>query len=404
MKQLIRVVVVVPAMLACGFSQSKPGSTPAAIAAHMQRANSALRANDTEIAAREFHAVLELDPKNPEAHTNLGVLAFQRGDCAIASDEFRQALAVRPSLPQAEALLGMCERRSGKADAQKLLESAFAKLHDPGLQTLVGAELVGTYYASGNVEKAVNTTQKLVDLNPEDPDILYTAQRLYNELADETLNKLAIVAPNSARMQQVIAERLINGGDLDVAMIYYRKALELDPNLRGIRYELAEATLEKSRLDPQNQQAAKAQIEEAQRLEGDSANLECELARIAVLQDDLAQANAHYTTAFKLDPGNTEAQLGLGRVLTMMDKPQEARKYLLLAVGSDPLNHTAHYRLAMVDRKLGLEDEAKKEAKLAQEIKATKDNVERLYVQMHKQRKPEQDDPEVKNSSDPSSN
>lgn len=395
----MRSLFVVVAFLCLGPLQAhSPKSSE--VQTHLRRAEAALRSNDTQTAEREFRAVVNLDPKNAEAHTNLGVLAFQSGDCVSAAEEFRQALAARPSLPQAQALLGVCQRRAGDPNAEQLLESSFSRLKDPKLRTRVGLELVGIYYGEGNVEKAVSVTQTLVELNPEDPDILYTAQRLYNELADDTLNKLAIVSPNSARMQQVIAERLINAGDLDSAIAHYRKALELDANLRGIRYELAEAILEKSRLDPQSQQAAKAEIEEAQRIEGNSANLECEFARIAVLENDLAQANAHYATAFKLDSANAEAQLGLGRVLAMMDKPQEARKYLQMAVESDPLNHTAHYRLAMLDRKLGFEDEAKKEAKLAQEIKATKDNVERLYVQMHKQTKSEQDEPEVNDGSE----
>jgi tetratricopeptide (TPR) repeat protein len=81
-------------------------------------------------------------------------------------------------------------------------------------------------------------------LDPDNIEILYMAQRVYSDLADDTLNKLAILAPGSARMQQVIAERLINGGDLKGATEHYRKALEIDPHLPGVHYELAEAILE----------------------------------------------------------------------------------------------------------------------------------------------------------------
>ena len=49
------------------------------------------------------------------------------------------------------------------------------------------------------------------------------AQRLYSELADDTLNKLAVVAPGSARMQQVIAERLVNGGDSNAPLTTTKK-------------------------------------------------------------------------------------------------------------------------------------------------------------------------------------
>lgn len=381
-------------LVSSGQTHAQAAAASPAVRTHLRRAEAALRTNDTATAERELRAVLALSPANAEANTNLGILALSRGEFQSACGDFRKAHAAEPSLAQAEALLGICERRLGDASATKHLEHSFARIEDPKLQTQAGMELVGIYYAEGNPERAVAITQKLVELNPEDPDILYTAQRLYNELADATLNKLAIVAPGSARMQQVIAEHLINAGDLPSAIQHYQKALEIEPSLHGVRYELAQAILETSQFDSKTQQAAIAMATEAARVEGNSANLACLLARIALLQDDESRASALYREAIGLDPDSTEAQAGMGRVLMSQDKPAEARKYLLMAIGSDPLNSAAHYRLLLADRKLGLHDEAQKEAKLVQEIKATRDNVEKLYRQMHKQSKFDADERE----------
>ena len=370
-------------------AQGQSTSKPSEVRAYLSRAEAALRANDTSTAEREFRAVLSLDPGNAEANANLGILAYARRDYESARGDFRKALDTQPTLVKAEALLGLCERRTGDPTATKHLENSFSKLQDTKLRTQVGMELVGIYYAAGESEHAVAVTQKLVDSNPEDPDVLYAAQRLYNELADATLSKLAIIAPNSARMQQVIAERLINAGDLPSAIDHYQQALQLNPHLPGIRYELAQAILESSRFDSKTQAAATLKAEEAQRLEGDTASLECLLARVASLGNNESEANDHYRQALKLDPGNTEAQIGLARMLMATNQFAEARKLLEMAIDSDPLNNTAHYRLAMVDKKLGLENEAQKEARLAREIKTTRDNVQRLYLEMHKQTPPE---------------
>lgn len=370
-------------------AQGQTDSKAAEVRAHLSQGEAALRANRPATAEGEFRGALAIDPGNAEANSNLGVLEYARGDYRQACESFRKALTRQPSLIKAEALLGLCERTIGDPAAARHLENSFAKLQDVKLRTRVGMELVGIYYAGGETERAVALTQKLVALNPEDPDLLYAAQRLYNELADATLNKLAIVAPNSARMQQVMAERLINAGDLQSAIDHYKKALELDPHLPGIRYELAEAILETSRFDANTQAAATAQAEEAQRLEGDNANLECLLARIASLENDETSANQHYRRALTLDPRNTEAQVGLARMLIATSDFREAKKLLEMAVDSDPLNNTAHYRLAMVDKKLGLEAEAQKETRLSEEIKATRDNVDRLYLEMHKQSPPQ---------------
>jgi tetratricopeptide (TPR) repeat protein len=364
---------------------------------HFQRAQQALQANDVGTAEKEFRAILALDPKDAAARTNLGVLAFGHGDCRAASEEFRFALAAQPSLTKARAFLGICQKRLGDPSARASLEKSFQVLRDKPLRIQVGMELAGLYDRQGDLDATASVMRSLVELDPENVDILYAAQRVYSELADDTLNKLAVVAPGSARMQQVIAERLVNAGDLQGAIEHYRKALEINPHLPGVRYELAEAILESSPNDAGAQAEAEEELKTAVKIEGQSARTECLFGRIAVLRSNLDGAYAHYHRAFTLNPGEVEAQLGLGRVLATMAKPQEAVKYLQMAVQSDPLNSEAHYRLASVCRRLQLKDEAEKEMRLFQEIKQTKASVRELYKQMNKKSKGQDDqipDPE----------
>jgi len=370
---------------------AQTGGSRAAIHEHLQKAAEYLKANDPKTAAKEFEAVLALDPKNAEANANLGVIAFFQRDYKDASRFLGKALAIDPSLTKTQALLGICERRLGQRSAQALLEKSFSALKDKNLQIQVGMELAGIYDQQGNLDRTASVMRSLVDIDPDNIEILYMAQRIYSELADDTLNKLAILAPGSARMQQVIAQHLINAGDLKGAIEHYRKGLEIDPRLPGVHYELAEAILESSPTDPQAQAGAEKELGAAVKHDGDSAGTECVLARIASRRSDLDGAYAHYSRAYALNPGAAEAQIGLGRLLTTMDKPQEAAKYLRMAVQSDPLNGEAHYRLASICRKLGLGDEAAKEFRLFQEIKQTKTSLKELYRQMNK-KPPEQEE------------
>jgi Flp pilus assembly protein TadD len=364
-------------------------SNSAQVRDHLQRAQAALKANQIEAARRELQAVMLLEPNNVEAHSNLGVLYFFQGDCATAAHHFEAALSLQPSLVKAEALLGICDKRLDKATAAQRLEDSFSKLDDLKLRTQVGMELAGLYYQQGDVSRSVTVMQKLVELNPDNVDILFMAQRSYSELADDTLNKLAIVAPRSARMEEVIAERLVNAGDLSDAISHYRKALELDPRLTGVHYELAETILETSPAEAAAQSEAERELEAAIRMEGDNSRVECLLGRIATLKSDLPQAFTQYSKAFALNSSDPEAQLGLGRTLMSQGKSQEARKYLEMAVKSDPLNGEAHYRLALTLRNLQLIDESRKEMRLFQEIKQTKDQLKELYRLMHKPSRPE---------------
>jgi tetratricopeptide (TPR) repeat protein len=351
---------------------------------HLQLAHAALRANQPEIASRELQAVIQLEPNNVEAHANLGVLLFFQRNCQLASQHFETALKLEPSLTKAEALLGICDKQMNKQSAAARLESSFAKLDDPKLRTQVGVELAGLYHQLGDVSRSTTVMQQLVALNPDNVDILYLAQRTYSELADDTLNKLAILAPGSARMEQVIAERLVNAGDLPGAIVHYRKAIALDPKLPGVHYELAETILESGRSDAGTQREAESEIQEAIRTDGNTARIECLLGRMAFERSDLPRALAHYSKAQSLNSVDAETQLGLGRVFMAMQKPQEARKHLELAVQSDPLNGEAHYRLATTLRNLQLNEESQKEMRLFQEIKKTKDQVKELYRQMNR--------------------
>jgi len=386
-RRLILTVTLLASVLATMAGQTDPPRS-AEIHQHLRKAAEYLHASDPNSAVSELNAVLALDPRNAEAYANLGVIAFFQRDYQNASQYLRKALAADPSLTKTEALLGICQKRLGDPAARVSLEKSFANLKDKPLQLQVGMELAALYDQQGDSGATAAVMRSLVDLDPDNVDVLFMAQRVYSELADNTLNKLAVLAPGSARMQQVIAQRLVNGGDLKGAIDHYRKALQIDPRLPGVHFELAEAILESSRSDAGAQTEAQRELEVAVATDGDTAKTECEFARIAWLQSRLEQAYAHYQRAYELDPNEVQAQLGLAKLLMMQQKPQEALKYLHMAVQSDPLNGEAHYRLAQAYKRVQMADKAQQELTLLNEIKKTRNQVEELYRQMNIQPKP----------------
>ena len=378
-------LILVLTLLASGLTvmAAQTGTSRAAeIHDHLRKAAEYLKTKDPNSAMKEFNAVLALDPKNAEAYANLGVIAFFQRDYRNASQYLRKALAIDPSLVKTQALLGICQKKLGDPSARVLLEKSFSKLKDKPLRLQVGLELAALYDQQGEPGATASVMRALVDLDPDNVDVLFMAQRVYSELADDTLNKLAVLAPGSARMQQVIAERLINGGDLRHAIEHYKKALQIDPHLPGVHFELGEAILQSSS-DPAARVEAEKEFEAAEAMDDDAAKAECGLATIALSQSDLDHAFTHYQRAYKLNPNEIEAQLGLARLLMMQQKPQEAVAYLRAAIQADPLNSEAHYRLASAYRRLQMDDRAQKEMHLFQEIKKTKDQVKELYHQMN---------------------
>ncbi len=387
-------LVLLLMLLASAFTLAAQTKTSRAseVHDHLRKAEDYLKAKDPDSAAQEFDVILTFDPKNAEAYANLGVIAYSRNDYRNASQNFRKALTIDPSLTKTQALLGISQKRLGDPSARAMLEKSFSTLKDKQLRLQIGMELAALYDQQGDPGGTAAVMRSLVDLDPDNVNVLFMAQRVYSELANDTLNKLAILAPGSGRMQQVIAEHLVNEGDLKGAIEHYRKALQIEPRLPGVHFELGEAILESSPVDAAMLSEAQKELEAAVTVDGDTAKTECEFGSIALSQSQMDQAFAHYRRAYELSPNEVQAQMGLAKLLMMQEKPQEAVQYLRMAVQSDPLNRAAHYQLGTAYRRLQMKELAQKEMHLSQEIKQAKDRVEELYHEMNRRPKPQSED------------
>jgi tetratricopeptide (TPR) repeat protein len=359
-------------------------ANPGAVSNYLRNGEAALAASRPDDAERDFRAALELAPRNAQVHADLGTVEWMRGDCGAARPDLRAALNAAPSLIRVEGLLGICEKRLGDSAAGAHLEAAFAQLKDAKLRMEVGVELGDLYYQRDDMDHAVPVVRELVALNPENTDILFFAQHVYQEIADETMNKLALLAPASARMQQVIAEHLINAGDLKGAAEHYSQALTIDPSLPGAHFELAEAVIEAAPQESVAQAEGRKELETAMRIDGESARIECALGRVGALQGQSDLALAHYERAYAMNPKEVEAQMGISRILMSQDKPQQALRYLSESVAQDPLNAEAHYRYARALKAVHRSDEAQHETEVFETVRSAQAKVKDLYRQMNK--------------------
>src|SRR4051812_17544443 len=86
------------------FCQSSPSVEQLQL--HSRQAQEYLKSNRPDLAAREFSAIVALDPNNVDARGNLGVLLFFQGDFKNAAQQLRSALQLQPTLWKVQALLG----------------------------------------------------------------------------------------------------------------------------------------------------------------------------------------------------------------------------------------------------------------------------------------------------------
>jgi tetratricopeptide (TPR) repeat protein len=358
---------------------------------HLEQAQRDLSANAPELAVKEFRAVLKIDKGNATALANLGALAFVQGDCQAATSYFQTALRTAPMLSKAKGLLAICERRLGDPSAMLLLETSFRELQDNKIRAQVGIQLADAYYEKGDLEHTSTTIGALLQLDPNNADVLYIAQRVYQEMADDSLNKLAILEPKSARMQQVIAEHLINGGNVASAIQHYQAALKMDPKLLGVHFEIGESIMQVS-IDDSALANAEKEFTAAIQSDGDSARVEVRLGMIAEMHSRFEDAYKYYKRAYTLNPNDLDAQMGIAKNLMDRGQPKDAIPYLRNVVDADPLNTETRYRLAVAYRKVGAKDEADKQMKLFRESRDLVNEVKNVYAQMNRQEKKRPDE------------
>lgn len=83
------------------FFEQRVAQHPNDVAARLDLAQGYLQAGDAKSAVAQYLAVLNLDPRNAEAHANLGFVLYQAGRAEDGLQAVDQALAVDPTYPEA---------------------------------------------------------------------------------------------------------------------------------------------------------------------------------------------------------------------------------------------------------------------------------------------------------------
>jgi tetratricopeptide (TPR) repeat protein len=336
---------------------------------HYQTAQNALKEHHVQEASSEFRKILEIDPQNAEAHANLGQIAYGQRDYGEAAKEFDRALKLKPQLWDAKAFLGLSEMMLGRtSDGDRLLIETFPHISNQHLKVEAGVSLVRFHMATHSLDQIVSVVHELEQSGQNDQEVLYVAYRAYSELAANALNSLYTRWPDSARVHQIFAQADVTQDDFPGAIKQYKLAIEADPNLPGIHYELGRTILTNSQ-----DSAALSTAEQEFKTELISnpwdADSEYELGEAYRLEMKLEPAEEHYRRSIQINPSLGGAQTALGDLLFSEGKTGEALSHLEAGVRLDTDDEIAHYKLSRAYAAIGRQEDAKREMGLFLELR-----------------------------------
>lgn len=379
-KFLFSTLLLLPAICFSAAGQA-PQSKQSEVSLHTRLAQQYLQQQRPDLALAELQKVVALDPNDADARGNLGVLLFFRGNYKDAVPQLRTAVKLRPDLWKLQALLGLGEAGLGDlAASQTDLEAAFPHLEDEKIQREVGEALINDYTAKEELEKAATVVSALLAAHPTDASLLYMSYRIYSDLAGKSMLTLALVAPESAEMHQVMARELARQNDNREAIANYRAAIKLNPRLPSLHTELGDLLFHSDDFSLQAQ--AGAEFKAALALNPRDEQAEMESGLVESRQGNIRVAYADFTRALELNPNDGDTCTELGKILITMNQPQKAQRMFERAVQIDPTNDVAHYRLATLYRREGRTEEAKQQVALYLKYKGMRDKMEKIFHDM----------------------
>ena len=358
------------------LSQTTPNQQE--LSSHLQKAQTYLHQNHPDLAIPELQAALAIDPSNLEVRANLGVLLFFQGKYDQALPLLQAVVASNPDLWKIQSLLGIAESKTGDDHQGRIdLETAFPHIEETKLKIDVGLQLIESYTAAGELDKASTLIAQLLVLKPTDPELLYAAYRIHSNMMAEDLLSLSLAAPDSAQLHQAIAHELQRTHDLEGTIRNLRQALALDPKLPGIHFELAEA------LHASDDQRLRAEAVQQYKLavltNPTDPKAATRLGDIEVEMGNLDAGEKDYQQALKLQPNSPDAKIGMANVLTERGDPEAAAPLLEQVIAADPSNYLAHFRLSTVYRKLHRPEDVKRELDAYTKYKDMHEKLTSIY-------------------------
>jgi len=203
-------------------------------------------------------------------------------------------------------------------------------------------------------DEALSQIKQVLDQEPENDDALFFLSSLSAALSQKEFSRLYKLAPNSARVHQLMGQSLSLREEYEKAAVEFRKAIEVDPKIQEVYTELGDAERSLGRLNE-----ASEHYQRALEMRPTDYRAAYGLGVCFRFQDELEQAEAQFRKTIDLAPGYAPASLALGQVLIRKGEFEEAIPALQTAIKLEPKMDQAYFQLGRAYQQLGRTEEAR---------------------------------------------
>ncbi len=359
----------------------------------LQQGIEAHRAGNFRDAEVMYRAILQVQPKHPDANHNLGVLLVSSNKTANAIPFFKIALEADPNQGQfwisyVEAFIktnqheiAMSVLRQGKklglagerVDAlevqltcitvEEKSESTFKKKTSSFTQQ--PKKILGIEAIKNNSSPNQKNPNQL--LSPSQTELISLLEHYQNgrlDLAENLAKSVTLKYPNHQFSWKVLGSLFHQTGRLKESLIANQTALALLPNDEEVHINLGNTLKELGRLEEAEASYKKA-ISIKPSLVYAHSNLGLTLQKLGRLEE----AEASYKKSLAINPAYATAHINLGITLKELGRLEEAEESYKKAIAIIPEYPEAHYNLGNTRQQLGRLDDAEESYKKAIAIK-----------------------------------
>ena len=363
----------------------------------LQHGVAAHNAGNLQEAKRAYKAILQIQPKHPDANHNLGLIAVSMKQIGAALPLFKTALDVNPNIEQfwmsyidtlvknnqlKDAKRGIKKAKKKGVDATKLQAllsqskcvnytnvpskaqiNSLLELYQKGrfsdaekLAVHITQEfpkyqfawkiLAAVVKSTGRNSDALKANQTVVKLSPDDAKAHYNLGNTLQELgrldaAEASYNQAIALKPDYAHAYSNLGNTLKELGRLEAAEASYNQAKTFKPDLAEAHYNLGITLHELGRLE-----AAEASYNQAIALKPDYAHAYSNLGNTLKELGRLEAAEASYNQAIALKPNLAEAHCSLGITLRELGRLEDSEASYTQAIALKPDYPFAKHMLA----------------------------------------------------------